>query len=206
MHLTRKNTSTKIPIVKKGTKYIARASSDIQNAVPVLIALRDMLHITRTAKEVKRMIAEKLIKLNGRLVKDQKEAIKIFNVLEAGKTYHLSLLPTGKFVFIETKSKDVRLCKVTNRRLIKKGILQINLHDGSNVISRDKISVNDSLYLDTTGKIKKHVPLEKGKQVFVMSGRHVGNTGTVLTIENNKAQVKFEGGSAQIDCSRIIAL
>ena len=205
MHQTRRESSTKLPIPRKGTKYLVRASSHIKNSIPVLIALRDMLKLARNAKEAKSIIKEKEIKINGKRVKDYHESIKLFNILEADKTYVLSLLPTKKFILQESKI-NFRLCKVTGKRLIKGNTTQLNLHDGSNLLTKEKANVGDSIYLDFAGKIKKIVPLEKGKEVFVIDGKHTGQKGTISSIENKKADIQFKEGVFQIDFGRVVAL
>ncbi len=206
MHLKRQSAITKLPIPRKGTKFIARASSNLNNSVPVVIALRDILKLANTASEVKKMIAQKFLKINSRIVKDSKESISLFNILEADKPYRLILLPTGKFSFEEVKDKD-RLCKVMNKTLIKNNNIQLNLHDGSNAISKDSISVGDSIYLDATGKIKKHVSLEKGKNIAVISGKYTGLKGKIQSKEGNNIHILLENEkSTTLNKSQVIAL
>ena len=82
MHLTRQQVTTKLPIPRKGTKYIARASSHLSDSVSVLLAVRDMLKLAKNAKEVRRMVQDKLLKINGTLVMHAHESIKLFNHLE----------------------------------------------------------------------------------------------------------------------------
>jgi small subunit ribosomal protein S4e len=192
MHQARQSVTTKIPIERKGTKYIVRASSHIDNSVPLLIAVRDILGLAKTAREVKHMIQTKLLKINGRLVEDFKESIKLFNILEADKVYVLSLLPTKKFVFEETKDLDTRLVKVVNKRLVPNNFSQLNLHDGSNVLTKDKINVGDSLILDFSGKIKKHIQMDKGREVFVISGKYAGHKGKIESVSDSNLTIKFK--------------
>jgi small subunit ribosomal protein S4e len=192
MHLTRQELTKRIPVPRKGTKYIARASSHVHDSVPIVIAVRDMLKLARTAKEVQRMIHEKMLKINGKEAQDYRESIRLCNLLEAGKTYVLSLDEHGKFVFEESKKKDERACKVVNKTLLPKKKIQLNLHDGSNVISHDKISVDDTVYLDSKGKIKSHVALEKGKHCLIISGKYSGLKGKVEKTEGNKVTVNLD--------------
>lgn len=206
MYQTRQISSTKLPIPRKGTKYVVRTSSHLNNAVPVVIAVRDMLKLAKTAKEVRKMINSDLLKINGRLVKDYRESIRLFNVFEAGKSYVLMMLPTGKFTLEQNKNKDSRLCKVLDKTLLSKGSVQLNLHDGSNVLTKDKISVGDSIYIDFAGKVKKHIVLEKGKEAFVMSGKYTGLTGKVESIKDKIVSIKFNKGEAQLNQSQLIAL
>jgi len=206
MHQTRSNVTKRLPIKRKGTKYVAVASSHVNNSVPVVIAIRDMLNLAKTAKEVNEMIKAKVLKLNGKIVKDYHESIKLFNVLDAEKTYKLTILPTGRFALEETKEKNDRLCKVVNRRLLGKGEIQLNLHDGTNLVSKDKINVGDSLYLDFSGKVKKHLKLEKGADAFIISGRYVGTIGKIEGINGKNVKIKFKEGFADLNESQAVVI
>src|SRR3989338_3492186 len=141
MHLTRSEAPKMLPIPRKGTKYLVRTRSNLNDSVSVLIAVRDILKLARNLKEVKLMIHNKLIKINGRIVRDFRESIRLFSLLDVGKTYRLSLLPTKKFVLEETKEKDLRSTKITGKKLLGKSTIQFNLHDGTNIISKDNLFV-----------------------------------------------------------------
>lgn len=205
MYLKRQRATIKLPIERKGTKYIARAFSHIDNSVPLVIAVRDMLKLAKTTGEVKKMINQKMLKINGRIVKDYRESILLYNLLEAGKIYVLTLLPTGKFTFKEARNKDARLCKVIGKTLLKNNKIQLNLHDGSNIISNEKIPIGDSVYLDLSGKIKKHVPLEKGKEVKIISGKYSGLDAKIDSIEGKKVSLIINEKTAILEKNMIIA-
>lgn len=200
MHQTRQAAITKLPLPRKGTKYVARAASHLRNAVPVLIAVRDMLKLAHTAHEVKHLIRQNMLKLNGRPVKDMHESIKLFNQFEADKLYRLSLLPTGRFVFKELTQPEDYLHKVIGKKTVKKGKTQLNLHDGTNLLTKEKIAIGDSLYLDAKGHMKGHIPFERGREVFIIAGKHRGRCGKVRQLDNNHVTVEMEGGrSAALD-------
>ncbi|MBS3091741.1 KOW motif-containing protein [Candidatus Pacearchaeota archaeon] len=205
MHQTRKEVIWKIPIERKGNKYVARALSNIPESIPVVIAIRDVLKLAKTAKEVKAMIHNKLLKLNGRFVRDINESINLFNIIEADKKYVLFLLPTGRFTFKETKDNE-RLCKVISRTLLPKGKIQLNMHDGTNVIGSKDIKVGDSVYLDFSGKIKSHVSFGKGKSCIVMSGKYEGLSGKITSIKDSKALIKLNDEESELPISSVIVL
>lgn len=205
MHQTRKESSTKYPIPSKGTKYIARASASLDNSVPVLIAVRDILKLASTTKEVQKMLNQKLIKINGRVVRDLHESINLFSIFEADKIYRLTLLPTGKFSFEETKNKE-RLCKIIGKTILPGNKVQLNLHDGSNVISKEKVAVEDSLYLDFSGKIKSSAVLEKGKKAFIIAGKYIGQEGKIESVEDKKVSIKFDSVSTELPAREVVAL
>lgn len=207
MHQTRKESSVKLPIRRKGTKYLARARSHLKDSVPVVIAVRDMLKLARTSREVKKMIHEKMLKLNGRLVIDERDSIQLFNIFEADKKYELSILPTGKFFFKDAGKGNERLCKIINKTLVKDGKIQLNLHDGTNVLSNDKkFKTGDSIYFDLSGKIKTHVTLEKGKEIFVVSGKYHGRNSKIDKLEAGKVYVKLNGKETILNKESVFVL
>ena len=206
MHQSRLEAPIRLPIKRKGTKYLARALSHNQSSVPVVIGLRDMLKLAKTSAEVKSMIHRKLIRINGSLISESNTSIKLFNILEADKHYLLSLSPNGKFILEESKENKVRLCKVIGKTLIGKGKIQLNLHDGSNVISKDKIAIGDSVYLDMDGKIVKHKALDKGAHVLVISGKYAGTNAKVDSLVEDKFSISFNGGKAVLEKSAIAAI
>jgi small subunit ribosomal protein S4e len=204
MHQTRQQATKKLPIERKGTKYVVRALSHPNDSVPVLIALRDMLKLAKTKKEVKKMIIQKLLKINGRDVRDYRESIRLFNLLHAGKDYVLKLSPVRKFFFEETKDSKERLCKVIGKKLLKNSKIQLNLHDGTNILAEKSIKIGDSVYLDLEGKIKRHVSLEKGKDAFVLSGKYMGLSGKIESVSKNQVLIKLKEGAATLPVDNII--
>lgn len=206
MHLKRQAVTMKLPIPRKGTTYIARASSNIENSISVLSAVRDMLKLAKTLREVKYLIHSKSLKLNGRPVRDYRESIKLFNILEADKSYILTILPTGRFSLQEAKDKEKRPCKVINKKILNGNKVQINLHDGTNISSKDKIDIGDTLYINKEGKVVDHIKFEKGKNAFIINGKYQGLKGKIESIEKNKVSVSISGNSATLDKRQVMVI
>lgn len=195
MHQKRNTVSRKVPLPRKGTKFVAIASSHKSDSVPTVIAIRDMLGLAKNLSEVKKMIHRKLLKINGKPIKDYRESIRLFNILEADSNYVLKILPTKKFFFekISDKDSNKRLCKIVNKKLLSGNKIQLNFHDGSNALSQDKkISVNDSVYVSFDGKIASNIPLEKSSKVFIFSGKYSGLEGTVSSVKDSMVELKLK--------------
>lgn len=205
MHQTRQSISKLMPLPRKGTKYVARALVNPKLAVPLVIAVRDILRLAKTAKEVREMIKSKSLKINGRVVYGFNDSIQLLQILEAGKTYQLDLLPTGKFTLVEVKS-DTRTCKVMNKTLLPGNKIQFNLHDGSNVISKDNIAVGDTLQLSFDGKIKKHISLEKGKDVLIFKGKYAGKRTKVKEVSGSLVSVIIGEKETMVPKNQVIAV
>ena len=201
MHLIRNQIIRGLPIPKKSTKYVARALSHHNSAVPAVIAIRDMLGLAKTAREARNIINRGLIKINGRTVRDYREPIKLFSIFEADKKYRLIYLKTGRF-HLEEFSGSERLSKVINKKTLKNEKIQINLYDGTNFISKEKISVGDSVLLDNENKIKEKIPMEKGKKVFIISGRNIGINGKIKNIDGKNAVIILEDSGKEVELNK----
>ena len=191
MHLTRAKASKRLPIPRKKTKYLARASNHSKEGISVIIAVRDLLGLAKTSKEVKEMVKGKKLKINGKVVKDIKEGIRLFNLLEADKKYKLGILKTGRY-FLEEVNDNSTLHKVIGKKVLKGKKTQFNLHDGYNIILNEKINTGDSVELDLAGKLKSIKKFEKGKKVIVISGKSVGLKGKIEDVKNDKTKIKLE--------------
>lgn len=206
-HQKRQTITKKIPIPRKGTTFVARANANTKNSIPVVVAIRDILKLARTAREVQLLINNKKLKINNRVVKNLNDSIQPLNILYADKPYILTFTPNGRFIFNETKLSE-RPCKVINKTAQKANKIQLNLHDGTNILTTDKkIQTNDTIYLNLENKITKHTPLDKAKQALVISGRHTGDQGKITKLEEKKLTIDFTNkeGSAEIEIRRVLA-
>ena len=197
MHQTRNEVIRGLPLPRKGTKYVARALRNNSSAVAVVVALRDMLKLASTTKEANFMIHNKMLKINGKLVADSHQPIDLFAVFHADKSYKLTILPTGRFAFVETKDNS-RSVRIIGKTAVKDKKIQYNLHDGTNIISKEKMNVGDTLVLDFENKIKKHISLEKGKDVIIISGSNIGKSGEIKNITGKKVTLSIEGQKEEV--------
>ena len=54
-------------------------------------------------------------------------------------------------------------------------------------------------------KLKRIIKFEKGKEVFVISGKSVGLSGKILELEGKKAKIKLENGKeVELDMAHLI--
>ena len=197
MHQTRSEIIRGLPLPRKGTKYVAVASRNNNTAVSAVVALRDMLHLASSSKEVKHMVHNKMIKINGKIATDLHQPIDLFSILHADKNYELIVLPTGRFAFEETK-ENLRPVRIIGKTAVKDKQVQYNLHDGTNIISKEIMNVGDTLVLDFDNKTKKHIAMEKGKKAIVVSGSNIGKSGKILNVSGKNIVLSIEGQSEDV--------
>lgn len=210
IHLRRLVASKHFPIARKFRKFTISPSPGPhgkQECIPLGIVVKNILKVAESSKEVKKAISSGSMTVDGRIRRDHKYPVGIMDVVEIPKIkkYYRMIAKEGKLKLIdidETQSKS-KLCKIKNKTVIKEGKMQLNLHDGRNVITDKKeYKTGDSLLISLPDqKIKEHFKLDKGSLVLITGGKYAGTIGaisdltTVRGIEANKAVVEADGKS-----------
>jgi len=196
-HTKRQATSKKWPILRKGTKYIVTTRGSKEKEIPLLLVMREMLKLGKTRGEVKKILNQDKVLINNKCEKDEKKGLAIFDTIsikDLGKYYRLVLSTNRKFSLEEINEKEAKekICKITGKRKVKGGKMQINLYDGRNILSDEKVKTGDSLVWDfEENKIKKVIPFEEKREILVISGKHIGKTGKIEEIKDKSIKVKI---------------
>lgn len=205
MHLKRQEIGKSWSIPRKGTKYVVVASHEKKNSVPILIVLRDMMKLGRNRKEIKRMLSEGMVSVNGRTVRDDKFALLPFDNLSINKnTYELGFSDKGKFKVNEA-SKEERILKVLGKKVLKSKVIQLNLLYGKNILSNEKVKVGDSVLIKDK-KIAKVIPLETGREAAVFAGKHRGRKGEIKKLEGGIALLSSNNEKINIPTKDLMAI
>ncbi|MBU3913465.1 MAG: hypothetical protein KKB21_03295 [Nanoarchaeota archaeon] len=206
MHRTRSEISKLWPIPRKGTKFLVVASHNQDSGIPVLVVLRDILKIGKTKREVKRVILLEKIKVNGKNIKDEKFPLGVFDVLGVGDKNYKLIIKDKKFSLEETKELK-KISKVIGKSILKKHRVQINLSDGRNFLTSEKITTGDSVVFSfKENKVEKIIQMKEGANVLVISGSHIGEEGKIEKVAINKADVKIGKGSVNLELERLMAI
>jgi len=192
-------------IPRKGKTFVVRPNSNLENGVPMLIVLRDMLKMAQNRKEVKNALHNKNILLNGKYVKDVKNAATLFDVvtnIPAKKNYRIDLTGNGKFGLEEIKESEagMKISKVVNKKVLKNKMMQLNLSDGRNFTTDLKCSVGDSVLVNfKSKKADKCIPLKEKAKVIVFAGKHAGKKGEIESINAERKMASINSGSDKIN-------
>jgi small subunit ribosomal protein S4e len=83
-----------------------------------------------------------------------------------------------------------RLCRIENKSLIHQGGVQLNLHDGNNLLlrlaepSEDTYEPLDVVKLNiSSSEVEDHLKLKEGVQALIIGGKNRGKYGKVVEIE-----------------------
>ena len=206
MHKTRNEMLKTWPVARKGTKYIVGASHNQSKGIPVLVVLRDILKIAKTRSEAKRIILSEKVKINGKTIKDEKFPLVLFDILNLDSKSYKLVLKNGKFSLEDTK-ENKKISKIIGKKILKGKKVQINLNDGRNFLTGEKMNVGDSVVYDfQEKKIAKIIPLKDSSEIIVISGSHLGELGKIEKIENGRVEVRLDKEKVSLKLNMLMAI
>jgi len=192
-HLKRLNAPDSWHIAKKTTKFITKTAPGPHNAnaMPIAVWLRDHMGLARNLKEVKQILHQNDVIINGRYCRDAKVGIGIFDIIslpKINKFYRILRDKNGRHVSIEVDAEaaKTRLCKVKNKTVVAGGKVQLNMRDGVNLLADNTYKAGDSIVLslepETRFEIVDHFPFAVGNMAMVIGGRHSGKVARIVDI------------------------
>ncbi len=184
------------PIHRKEFKWTIQPSPGphpIDESLPIAIILREVLARASNIREVKYILNNGYVRVDGKIIKDYRFPVGLMDIIElVPEKRFYRMLPTPKkrvFPFeIRKEESKIKPCRVKVKKMIKGGILQFTLHDGRNLLENDvergcKIKPGDTLVLDLEKKkVLDHLPLEKGVTAIITGGKRAGTVGKINDI------------------------
>lgn len=196
------------PIKRKVSTWVTKQSPgahSVENSMPALLLVRDVLALCDTAREAEGIIGRREILVDGKKVKSPKMPVGIMDVVSVPKldaNYRVLLSDKGKITLMPIEAADAawKLVRVENKTVVKGGKTQVNLHDGRNILlDADNYRTGDVLKIALpTQEILEHYPLDKGGVAMIIRGNHAGEFATVeeyvITRRPTANVVKFSDG------------
>lgn len=188
------------PILRKEYKWVVKPSPGphpIERCLPLLILVRDVLKYAKTGNEARKLIAEGHFKIDGKVRRNYKFPVGVMDVIEIPKTnefYRVIPVPTKVLGLVKIPPEEavIKPCRIENKTTVKGGHIQLNLHDGRNVLIRvaDPRNPVEDVY-ETLGtvllslkdnRILDYIPAKEGVLAIVIGGRNVGRIGRIVEI------------------------
>jgi len=166
-------------------------------------------------KEVKKILKDRSVILNGVPCTDPKLGIGVFDIISIPKTdKHFRILRNKKgdyvSVPISAENAKTRLCKIANKTIVKDGKIQLNLRYGANLlVESQEFKPRDSIVIGLEGderfKVIDHFPFAEGNVAMIIGGSHSGKVGRITKIEtipgsiSNRVYLKDESSGNDFD-------
>mgnify|MGYP001765319390 CR=1 FL=1 len=190
-HIKRMAAPSSWAIPRKTTYWVTKPSPGphgTEDAVPLLAVVRDMLKLCDNSREARFIIGSRMITVDGKVVTDYKFPVGLMDVVTVTKTKQSYRMLVDyksrlKLVPVDDTEKGWKLARIDCKTVVKKGKVQLNLHDGRCILlPKDQYKSGDVLKIEVPSqKIMKAFKLEKGNLAFLVGGSHPG---TVQTIED----------------------
>lgn len=193
-YLKRNFTPATWVVDRKTNKYIVKPRPGAharEFGLPLVIVLKD-LGLAKNTRDVKNILRSNDVLVDGKKRTDSRLIFGMMDVLslpKIKKSFRMILDEKGRLVVKEIADAEskIKIAKVVGKRVVKKGKIQINLHDGKNILTDNKAKVGDSVVLELPGcKIKQVLEFKKGAQIYLLKGRHSGSQGVLEEIAGKK--------------------
>lgn len=182
-------------IERKTHKWVVRprpGPHPLERCLPLLLIVRDILGYADTAREARRIISSGKILVDGVPRKDYKFPVGLMDVLsipDMGEHYRVLLDERQSITLVRIDEEEARykLCRIDNKTTVKGGHIQLNLHDGRNILVRVSDPTNPVEDIYRTGDVLKievpsqrildHIRMEKGNLAMIIGGKNTGRIG-----------------------------
>lgn len=192
------------PVDRKAKKFVVvpRGPHNQTDSLPLTVVVRNILELAATAKEARHIIKAAKVSVDGRPRKDVKYGLGPMDLLEISGVGSWRAVPGRRLWLVSTSGPDSRLklCKITGKKNVRGGKLQVHLHDGRTMLTDQKWSVGDTLLLELPEqKVINHFKFEPGVVMLLTKGSRAGTIARLVRIERELGRVWLEAGKKEFE-------
>jgi len=164
----------------------------LRECMPLMVFLRNRLKYALTYVECKKIVKQRLIKIDGKIRTESKYPIGMMDVVtieKTGENFRMLYDHKGRFVVhrIDAEEAKTKLCKVKRVMVGPKGVPFVVTNDGRTIRYPDPlVKLNDTILINTsTAKIQEFVKFESGNLCMITGGRNIGRVGIITSRERH---------------------
>jgi len=193
-HVKRQLAPIAWPIPRKTHVWAVKTSPGphaFKESLPLILILRDILKLATTGNEAETLIKQGKVVVDGVTRRDERFPVGVMDIVELPDSKQwFRVLPVqgGRLSLkpIESNESGFKLCRIIGKKTTNNGMMQLNLHDGSNVMLKDsgaEYRLNDILQVKVPDReVLAHVKFEEGAQAVLTGGRSQGKRGQIVGI------------------------
>lgn len=179
----------------------------LRECLPLQVILRNRLKYALNAREVRMILRQGLVNVDGRKRADPKFPAGFMDVItipKTGESFRIMYDSKGRFELVKVGEAEAstKLCRVNNVFTTSGRIPMITTHDGRRIRFPDpKIARGDTVAINTqTGKITEIFKARAGKVAMITGGANRGLVGEIVSIERHPgsfdiARLKDQAGN-----------
>jgi len=164
----------------------------LRECMPLIVMLRQRLKYALTYREVKMIVMQRLIKVDGKVRTDMFYPAGFMDMVQIDKTkenFRLLYNTKGRFKLhkVTKEEGNYKLCRVKKVTRGLRGVPYAVTHDGRTLRYPDPdVKAHDTVRLDLeTGKVLAHVKFEPGNVVTISGGNNIGRVGVITHREKH---------------------
>jgi len=188
------------PIHRKETAWVVKPSPgphSLEKCLPLALVLRDILGFAKTRKEAKTIVSKGRVYVDGKVRRKDEFPVGLMDVIsipDVDKFFRV--LPSGNGLILNPIGKEetkFKLCRIENKKVVKSGHIQLNLHDGLNALVKvaDPKNPQEDIYetLDTIRislperQILERLKMKENDFAIITGGKNIGKYGKIVEIE-----------------------
>ncbi len=188
------------PIHRKEFTWVVKPSPgphSLENCLSLAVVLRDILGFAKTEKEAKTIVSQEKVQVNGKVRRSDKFPVGLMDVISVSDIdKHFCVLPSAKGLILHPIDKEeasFRLCRIENKKVVNGGHVQLNFHDGSNMLVKiadpknpqeDVYQTLDMLKLSIPeNQVLEHVKVKGKNYAVITGGKNIGKHGKIVELE-----------------------
>ncbi len=193
------------PIHRKEFFWVVKPSPgphSLKNCLPLTIILRDILKFAKTRKEAKTIVSQGKVYVDGKVRREDDFPVGLMDVISISDVdKYFRIVPSRKGLILHPISKEesnFKLCRIENKKVVENGHVQLNLHDGSNILVKvvdpkkpqeDTYKTLDSVKIGLPERqILQQVKMKENDFAIITSGKNIGKHGKIIEIEKTKGK------------------
>jgi small subunit ribosomal protein S4e len=167
-----------------------------ERSIPLNLLIRDMMGYAQTGRDAARIIHNSQVKVDGIIRRDHRFSLGLMDVIHVkGMDQAFRILPKPRRGLslspIRAEEEQYKLCRITGKKTLVRGKVQVTLHDGRNLVLEAKPGSKDEMDLKVGGtlqialpsqRVLKYVPFQEGNLGLVTDGRNEGLFGRITSI------------------------
>ena len=193
------------PIHRKEFMWVVKPSPgphSLENCLPLTIILRDILGFAKTRKEAKTIVSQGKVYVDGKVRREDNFPVGLMDVVsipDINKFFRIVTSSKGLILCsISKEESDFKLCRIEDKKIVKNKNMQLNLHDGSNILIKinDPENPREDTYrtLDTVKvslperEVLDEVRMKENNFAIITSGKNIGKYGKIIEIEETEGK------------------
>ena len=200
LHLKREAAPRLWPIHRKEFTWAVKprpGPHPVHQCIPLIAIIREMLGLAKTRKEAKKIISQGKILVDGKVRRDGRFPAGLMDVVSIPELKrHYRILPSEKGLLLHPIDEDeskLKICRIENKNTLNSGHVQLDLHDGRNIMihvenprnpEEDVYGTLDTLKMSIPDQeILEHLKLGEEMLATFVDGNNIGKYGTITSIE-----------------------